>query len=115
MSPYLPVAASDAQSVFSETNRRNLLRQMWELAVPFWTPPRSVGQLPRSGRQSCLYVGGSIVSARVAKCVGDQLDAHARHDAGTLYRVIVLTLAAQLGSSVFNVLCNLPFQIMLQR
>src|ERR1700681_2547188 len=80
-----------------------LLRQMWELTVPFWT--RSVAWV--SYLVIAVYIayalGSTVVSARVAKLVGDQLDALAKHDAGVFYHVLILALVAQLRMSFFYI------------
>jgi putative ATP-binding cassette transporter len=92
-----------------------LLRHMWDLTVPFWT---------RSGAWTSYVVlviygayslGSAVILARIAKLVGDQLDALSKHDEGAFYRVVLLALAAQLGNSLISTCCNLSFQVLTQR
>ena len=74
-----------------------LLRQMWELTVPFWTRPGAWVSYLVIALSIAYTLGSTVLSARIAKLVGDQLDALAKHDASAFYRVIVLALIAQLG------------------
>src|ERR1700730_18632898 len=57
-----------------------LLRQMWELTVPFWTRSGAWVSYLVIAIYIAYTLGSTVVSARVAKFVGDQLDALAKHD-----------------------------------
>ena len=92
-----------------------LLRQMWELTVPFWSRPGAWVSYLVIAVSIAYTLGSTVLSARIAKLVGDQLDALAKHDASAFYRVIVLALVAQLGLSLVSLVCNLPFMILMQR
>src|ERR1700730_10636488 len=80
-----------------------LLRQMWELTVPFWTRPGAWVSYLVVAIYTAYTLVGAVVAAKVAKFVGDQLDALAKHDSTAFYRVIVLALVAQVGLSLFYV------------
>ena len=92
-----------------------LLRQMWELTVPFWTRPGAWVSYVVIAVNIAYTLGSTVLSARIAKFVGDQLDALAKHDASAFYRVMVLAMAANLGLSLVNLVCSLPFTILIYR
>jgi putative ATP-binding cassette transporter len=92
-----------------------LLRQMWELTVPFWTRPGAWLSYFVVAVNIAYTLGAALLSARIARLVGDRLDALARHDASAFYRAIVLAMVAQLGLSLVSVVCELPFTILIQR
>jgi putative ATP-binding cassette transporter len=92
-----------------------LLRQMWELTVPFWTRPGAWVSYLVIAVYTAYMLGETIVSAKVAKFVGDQLDALARHDTSAFYRVLVMAIVARVCMSLLSIVCGLPFRIMVQR
>src|SRR5581483_6946117 len=92
-----------------------LLRQMWDLTIPFWTRSGAWTSYLILAAYAAYTLGSAVISAKVAKFVGDQLDALSRHDANAFYRMIFLALAAQLGLAFFYIVCNLPFQVLVQR
>jgi putative ATP-binding cassette transporter len=92
-----------------------LLRQMWELTVPFWTRPGAWVSYLVITIYTSYMLGEAVISAKVAQFVGDQLDALARHDTSAFYRVLVMAMVAQVCMSVLSIACGLPFRIMVQR
>src|SRR5271165_913292 len=92
-----------------------LLRQMWELAVPFWTRPGAWVSYLVIAVYTAYMLGSTVVSAKIAKFVGDQLDALAKHDTSAFYHVLVMAMVAQLCMSVLRITCDLPFRILIQR
>lgn len=92
-----------------------LLRQGWALTVPFWTRPGAWVSYLVVAIQIGYTLGSTVLSASIAKLVGDQFDILAKHDGTAFYRVIVLAMAAQFGLNLMSVLCQLPFAILLQR
>jgi vitamin B12/bleomycin/antimicrobial peptide transport system ATP-binding/permease protein len=92
-----------------------LLRQMWELTVPFWTRPGAWVSYLVITVYTAYMLGEAVVSAKVARFVGDQLDALAKHDTSVFYRVLVMAMVAQVCMSVLSIVCDLPFRILIQR
>jgi putative ATP-binding cassette transporter len=92
-----------------------LLRQMWELTVPYWTRPGAWISYLVITIYTAYMLGEAVISAKLAKFVGDQLDALAKHDASAFYRVLVMALVAQLCMSALFVISNLPFRILVER
>lgn len=92
-----------------------LVKQMWDLTVPFWTRSGAWVSYLVLCFYGCYTFGSAVLAARVAKLVGDQMEALASHDAARFYRVIVLALAANLGVALLVLLIQLPFSILLLR
>jgi putative ATP-binding cassette transporter len=92
-----------------------LLRQMWELTVPFWTRPGAWVSYLVITVYTAYMLGETVISAKVAKLVGDQLDALAKHDTSAFYRVLVMAMVAQVCMSGLSIVCGLPFRILVLR
>lgn len=92
-----------------------LLRQMWELTLPFWTRPGAWVSHIVIGVYTAYMLGNALVLAKIAQYVGDQLDMLARRDASGFYRVLVLSMLSQLFLAVLGILCRLPFKILIVR
>jgi len=58
--------------------------------------------------------GSAVLSARLARFAGDQLDTLSKHDSTGFYRLLLLSLLTQLAFSLISVACNLPFLVMMQ-
>jgi putative ATP-binding cassette transporter len=92
-----------------------LARQSWELIVLFWRRPGAWVSYLVMALYLVYTFGTALVGARLAKFVGDQLDALAKHDAYAFYRVLVLSLVTQFGLSMVSVIATLPYSVLLLR
>jgi putative ATP-binding cassette transporter len=92
-----------------------LLRKMWELTVPYWKRPGAWTSYVVIAIYTAYTFGNSLISARLAKFAGDQLDTLSRHDSPAFYRLLLLSLLTQLAISLVSIACSLPFSIMIQR
>ena len=92
-----------------------LARQSWELIVLFWKRPGAWVSYLVMALYLVYTFGTALIGARLAKFVGDQLDALAKHDASAFYRVLVLSLVTQFGLSIVSVIATLPYSVLLLR
>ena len=92
-----------------------LARQSWEIIVLFWTRPGAWVSYLVLALYLAYTFGTALIGATIAKFVGDQLDALAKHDASVFYRVLVLSLLTQFGLSIVSIVITLPYSILLLR
>ena len=92
-----------------------LIKQFWELTIPFWVRPGAWPGYIILGLYTVSMFSGSLFSAFTAKFAGDQLNSLSRHDAGTFYKVVVLTLLVHAVNSLTSLILDLPYNILYQR
>ena len=93
----------------------DLLRQFWHLTTPFWTRRGAWPGYIILALYTASSFTGSLFSAATAKYAGSQLDALSKHDASTFYKVILVSLAVQIASSLISTIFNLPYQLLMRR
>ena len=92
-----------------------LVRQLWELTKPFWTRPGAWPGYIILALYTASTFSYSLFSALTAKYAGDQLNSLSKHDAATFYKVIIISLAIQVGQGLFGIVLDLPWTILRQR
>ena len=92
-----------------------LLKQFWELTVPFWKRPGSWPAYVILALYTASSFSSSLFSALTAKYAGDQLNALSKHEASTFYKVILVSLVIQVASGVFSLVFELPYSILQAR
>ncbi len=92
-----------------------LLRQFWELTIPFWRRPGAWRSYLILALYAAFTFGGSLFTAYTAKLTGDKLNALSKHDAGIFYALALAFFIAQLGYSLVSIIASLPYNILLKR
>lgn len=92
-----------------------LAKQFWELTLPFWKRPGALPGYIILVLYTASTFGYSLFSAAIAKFAGEQLNSLSKHDAATFYKVILMSLGVQLASGAFEVVFELPWNILQQR
>ena len=91
-----------------------LLRQFWQLTIPFWTRRGAWPGYIILALYTASSFMGSLFSAATAKYAGSQLEALSKHDSAMFYKVILISLAVQVGSSLISLVFGLPYQLLMR-
>ncbi|HTZ73177.1 MAG TPA: ATP-binding cassette domain-containing protein [Candidatus Aquilonibacter sp.] len=92
-----------------------LLREMWELTVPYWKRKGAWTSYVITALQVALTFGGTVLSAEIAKFGGDQLDALAKHEGTAFYHLLIVAIVIQVVNSLIFTVFTLPYSIMILR